>query len=102
MWYHESDPSISIAIHQYVADTCTALCRQGIAVRFDIEEPRSISEPYLRITLRVGEYVACHPVNQHMMRSYGKDLRWLECGLQDMITNIVRNMLCGSSSRLMK
>jgi hypothetical protein len=98
MWYHESDPTVIVAIHQRVAQVCTSLCKQGITVRFDIEEPRSISEPFIRITLRIGEHGAYHAVNQHMIRQYGSDLRWLDCSLQDMVTNIVRTMLCNLSS----
>ncbi len=102
MWYHESDPSVMVLIHQHVAQMCTALCKQGVAVRFDIEQPRSISEPHIRITIKIGEYGAHHEVNQHMVRTYGKDLRWLECSVQDMVTNIVRRMMCSSSSQSTK
>lgn len=102
MWYHESDPRIIVDIHQYVASVCTALSRQGIELRFNIDEPRSISEPSLRITIRMGEYSTHFDVQQHMIRTYGKDLRWLECSVQDMITGMVRRIICSSSSQLTK
>ena len=98
MWYHESDPKIIVDIHQYVASVCTALSRQGIELRFNIDEPRSIKEPLLRITIQIGEYSTHYEVQQHMVRTYGKDLRWLECSVQDMITSVVRRMICNSSS----